>query len=273
MAEAVDTSSCRNCGAALMGDYCHECGQKQFEEKERNIRHLIYQFFGASFFLENNFLKNIRDLLLRPGYLAKDYVIGRRKQHMVPFSLFLLINLLYFIFNPFSDLSLSLDEQRIQVYWPLVEELIDNKLEANKQGFDAYATLYNNQSLSLSKSLVILNVPILAFFMYWFYSRKKYYYADHFVFSLYYMGFVMLLAIVLYGLLLLFNFLFAWNLGEVFPLFFFGIIAIYTFVALRKFYEQNKFWSLIKTLVVIFGFLLTQFVYRIVMFFIVFWTT
>jgi hypothetical protein len=106
--ETSQLSRCPNCGAELVGSFCHDCGQKTTEPKERTLRYFLFQFFGATFFLENNFLKNIWLLVFRPGYLAKEYFDGRRKRYMTPISLFLLINLFYFFMVSLSDLNLSL---------------------------------------------------------------------------------------------------------------------------------------------------------------------
>jgi hypothetical protein len=101
---------CLNCNTLLQGNFCHTCGQKFIEQKERTLKYFIIQFFGAAFFLENSFIKNLWRLLSTPGLMAHDFVEGRRKRWMAPFSLFLLINLIYFIVNPLTDFNLPLHD-------------------------------------------------------------------------------------------------------------------------------------------------------------------
>ncbi|NJN41577.1 MAG: DUF3667 domain-containing protein [Flammeovirgaceae bacterium] len=67
-------------------------------------------------------MKNLFTLLVRPGKQCKDFIYGARKRWMPPFSIFLLINLMYFIFTPLSDLDLSLEEQLLQDHHAKIAE-------------------------------------------------------------------------------------------------------------------------------------------------------
>jgi hypothetical protein len=68
------TKKCQNCNTKLNGKFCHVCGQKVLEPSERTFKHLIFQFLGSAFFLENNFLKNLWNLAAHPGRLALDFI-------------------------------------------------------------------------------------------------------------------------------------------------------------------------------------------------------
>src|SRR5213082_3441973 len=36
-------SSCPNCGEALVGDYCHRCGEKHLEGRDLSVRHFLHE--------------------------------------------------------------------------------------------------------------------------------------------------------------------------------------------------------------------------------------
>src|SRR5688500_12197311 len=157
---------CQNCDTPLQGKFCHTCGQKQIEPHERTLKYLITQFLSAAFNLENNFLKSLWLLVSKPGFLAQHYVKGKRKSYMPPFSVFLIINFFYFNFSPMSDFNISLEDQvTLQPYSSIAKKMVDRKIEKEEITFEVYEVKYWDWSLTLSQTLIILNVPITAFFL------------------------------------------------------------------------------------------------------------
>lgn len=82
-------TKCLNCGNALTGNYCAQCGQKA------EVRRLDWHSLGEEVFhffthIEKGFLFTSRDLIIRPHRLCKDYLEGKRKSYHKPIG-FLLI--------------------------------------------------------------------------------------------------------------------------------------------------------------------------------------
>lgn len=274
----VDASDkCLNCGTLLAGKFCHDCGQKKIEDKERTVRYFVYQFFGAAFFLENNVFKNLWLLLSKPGFLAAEYLDGRRKRYMTPLSLFLLINLVYFFAVHLSDLNLSLREQLFQPqHTGLANAMLERRLAARETTLEEYEKDYDEQSTAISKTVIILHAPVMALLLTLIYLRKRYYFTDHIVFSVYLIAFVMLLSIVANVIL---KALVRGGLIEAkvfFPIYgwlFLVAFPVYFAFALKRFYRESWGWTIIKTVPVLAAFVLAHFVYRTLLFLIVFWTT
>jgi hypothetical protein len=278
MNETEEQKKCLNCESTLSGAYCFNCGQKVLEPSERTFKYFFRQFFGAAFFLENNFLKNLWYLLVRPGFLAKEFLDGRRKRYMPPLSLFLLINLFYFMYTLKSDLNLNLSEQVNQQpqHSFIAEKMVDKRLAIRGVDFETYAKEYYEQSTTLSKSLVIVHVPIFALFVMLFYSRKKFYFMDHLIFSIYLIGFIILFSMLTDGLLYLLVQLRMITDNNTFqlilkltPL----VIILYFFLSVKKFYSQSFKLTCIKTISLLALFVLTHGIYRSILFFTTFWTT
>src|SRR5947209_6396931 len=105
-------TSCSNCGAALIGNYCHSCGQKRFVESDRRLSHLLHQFIASVTDLDGRVWRTVCALLFQPGLLSREYFEGRRVRWISPVSLFLAVSVCYFI-APFhdSDLSLQFNQQ------------------------------------------------------------------------------------------------------------------------------------------------------------------
>ncbi|HEU5135004.1 MAG TPA: DUF3667 domain-containing protein [Steroidobacteraceae bacterium] len=78
---------CRNCGALLLGPFCHECGQQHFEKHlttgdyMREVAQRVYRFDGR-------FLRTIRGCVIWPGGVVNDYLDGRRSRIVDPLQYF-----------------------------------------------------------------------------------------------------------------------------------------------------------------------------------------
>lgn len=270
-------TTCPNCGNEFKGKFCNICGQKVIEPSEKTVRHFAYQFFGSAFFLENNFLKNLWTLLSQPGKLPLDFIEGRRKRWMPPFSLFLLINLFFFWYSPSTDMNLSLREQLGQPHhkW-LANDLVDKRIKAREISLKDYMEVYNSKSTSFSNSLVVLHVPILASFLALYFIRRKYFYVDHFIYALYFMAFVILLnllqaiAIYIFVLGIHVNARVVWQIVNII---FVISILVYIFFSLKKTYHQSIRKAALSVVPIFIAFYVTHMLYRTILFLIIFLAT
>jgi len=266
------TQKCLNCEADLKGKFCHACGQKVIEDSERTFKHLVFQFFGSAFFLENNFLKNLWNLVARPGRLPLDFIEGRRKRWMPPFSLFLLINLFYFWYSPLSDLNLSLSEQMGQPHHGrLAQHLVNKKIKSESISFDEYAERYAQKSSGYANSLIVLQIPIFAFFLMLLFYKKRYFFIDHFMVSLYYFAFFLLAALVIYRPFAFFPN--SKNYWIYLNILFDTAIMAYMAISIRVAYKSKWWASALLSVPAIMCFLLTHFIYRTILFLIIYSVT
>ena len=87
---------CLNCGAALHGHYCHQCGQQDFDF-HRSFGHVFLEALENFFHFDAKFFRNVITLLFRPGRLSAEFNAGRRASQMPPFRLYLFISVLFFL--------------------------------------------------------------------------------------------------------------------------------------------------------------------------------
>ncbi len=87
---------CLNCNAAIYGRYCHVCGQENIEPKE-SFWHLASHFIADLFHYDGKFLKTIKYLLFRPGFLAKEHLRGRRADYLHPIRLYIFVSAFFFL--------------------------------------------------------------------------------------------------------------------------------------------------------------------------------
>ena len=129
-------AACANCGAALGGEYCAQCGERRLHPGEHTLRHIVGEWFEAFSHGEGRLLVSLRTLLLRPGELTREYFRGRRVPYTKPVALFFAINLLYFLLTTVNTFGTPMYLQlEIQ---PLVQA---KQMVATKQVFAAQLPL------------------------------------------------------------------------------------------------------------------------------------
>jgi len=78
---------CRNCGAPLETKFCASCGQKKAERiGASNLRDEAWDKIR---WFEADMVKAAANVALRPGRVARAYVLGERKSHVHPLKLLL----------------------------------------------------------------------------------------------------------------------------------------------------------------------------------------
>lgn len=88
--------NCLNCQAEVQGRYCHNCGQENIEPKE-TVWHLISHFFKDITHFDGNFFSTVKYLVVKPGFLSKEYMIGRRASYVNPVRLYIFTSAFFFL--------------------------------------------------------------------------------------------------------------------------------------------------------------------------------
>src|SRR4051794_27102967 len=86
--------NCRNCGAALEGPFCHECGQHA--HVHRTLGAFFHDFLHGVLHFEGKIWRTLPLLAWRPGELTRRYIDGQRASFVSPIALFLFCVFLMF---------------------------------------------------------------------------------------------------------------------------------------------------------------------------------
>ena len=87
---------CLNCGAVVAGRYCQNCGQENILPKQTTwglITHFVYDIFH----FDGKFFHTLNKLLFRPGFVAKEYVTGKRMRYLDPIRMYLFTSAVFFL--------------------------------------------------------------------------------------------------------------------------------------------------------------------------------
>jgi len=83
--------ACLNCDAILISTYCHNCGQKS-DTHRITLPHLIkHDLVHGVWHFDKGLLYTLRESFLRPGYMAMDYIKGKRVKYYNVFYLILIV--------------------------------------------------------------------------------------------------------------------------------------------------------------------------------------
>lgn len=110
LSEAVNT--CASCGTEFQGNYCPRCGQSA-SVRRFSLRKTILLFLDEWGLGNRNLLfRCLRDLMLRPGYMIRDYLSGMQSAYFSPFKLFFLLTAFSLIVE--QGLKLDIDAPKYQ---------------------------------------------------------------------------------------------------------------------------------------------------------------
>ncbi|HEY8571468.1 DUF3667 domain-containing protein [Phenylobacterium sp.] len=88
-------SHCPDCGAALVGRFCHDCGQPA--HTHRSLLHLGEELLHGVMHFDGRVFRALPLLLFRPGRLTREWVHGKRTRYVSPLAMFLFTAFLTFM--------------------------------------------------------------------------------------------------------------------------------------------------------------------------------
>ena len=95
------SGNCRNCGAALGGRYCSNCGQAA-DVHVLSTRELVHEVLEGLTHSDSRLWSTLLCLWFKPGKLTLEFVAGRRAAYLPPFRLYLILSVAFFLLASFS---------------------------------------------------------------------------------------------------------------------------------------------------------------------------
>jgi hypothetical protein len=218
---AASAIHCRNCETALepAQKFCGHCGQRTDLAPRLTLHEIGHDVLHALLHVDQSIFSLVRELLFRPGHVARDYIDGRRKRYFGPFA--------------FLVITVGLASAMILVF-----------------GVDLFKPIGDNpvaHVLSRHVNLVVLlQLPILAACCWLFFVNEKLTFAEHLVFVAYVSGFRALILGVMLAPVIWATHSSPSAPGLVFA--YYGIWALYLSFAATQFYRGNKGLTVVKVI-------------------------
>lgn len=176
--------SCKTCGTALHGEFCHVCGEKQLKPEDKSAKKWMGDLLSNIWMLDGKLLNSLKCLLLKPGKLASDYTEGIRKPYVKPLNLFLMVNLIYFLTSGFDTFKTELNAQiNGMPYSDIIAGVVENKYgtaEDNSRAYQEYEARYNTKTDEVSKLIIIVLAPLLGLLLYVLFRKRGLFLSDGF---------------------------------------------------------------------------------------------
>ena len=133
-----DEHVCATCGTRFEGNYCPRCGQSS-KIGRYSFKKALLLFLDVWGVGNRGMFRSLRDLILRPGYMIRDYLRGMQMAYFPPFKMFfLLFTLTILIQSGLNIKGLNYYEQQKQEEEVMVRDAlnrmkdVDGSSEAQK---------------------------------------------------------------------------------------------------------------------------------------------
>jgi len=260
---------CPNCSEEVSGPYCSSCGQRQID-LDRPFRELAGEAMESFLSFDARILKTLWPLVRRPGLLTVEFMAGRRVRYVHPFKLYFAFSVLLFLvlaLSGYSTVRVGSGDERVvngvQIDLSDGDETVDEDDdpleepsflsnvfapvgELAKNDPDRLNRIFTDR---LAKSIILL-VPVFAAFLWLLYRKHRY--IAHLVFSLHLHSFAFMALVV--GLAIDGALRAAEGKGPGNALAVL-VIAVYSFLALRRVYGQGRIFTVVKMAGLLIGYL------------------
>ncbi len=173
---------CANCGNPLVGDYCHNCGQKTIQHRFTTPV-LLRGLAGYLTDIEQGFAHTVVSLFRRPGDVIVEYWGGRTVAYYAPFRYFFIWTAVLLLTN----------------FWLGIDDVLQRVLEpdelAARTGAQVLAAA-DQQFDQWLKLLVLVQVPIHSASSFLLFRKHRRTYGEHLILNSFVMGQLALIAIV-----------------------------------------------------------------------------
>lgn len=324
--------TCLNCNHVVAERFCPNCGQENIETR-KTFHHLFIHFFEDLTHYENAFWKTIKNLVLKPSSLTKEYLSGKRMSYLAPVRLYIFISFItFFLITVFPNegddfvkinngkhkkekkevvekKNLSAEELKIielkekgilsQQESDSLRKLIkESKGKASDKNFTAFGyhsikemdsiraihpdeisdlvywlnkkafiVFHNNTKEQIFEKakesamhnfpkVLLLYMPLFAFFLWLFHNKKRWFYFDHGIFTLHYFSFLLSIMLLLFLSKKIFGLFDGYTVFSVIrhliELVGFVWMFYYFFPAHHRFYGETRTISFIKSVCLFF---------------------
>lgn len=95
-AKSPESHCCRTCGEEFVGNYCPRCGQSS-RIGRYSLKNALLLFLDVWGLGNRGMFRTLHDLILRPGYMIRDYISGMQMAYFPPFKMLFLLTALQFV--------------------------------------------------------------------------------------------------------------------------------------------------------------------------------
>jgi hypothetical protein len=185
---------CKNCEVSLTDGvrYCPSCGQSVHVHR-LNTRFLFHEGVHYLTHADKGIFHLIRDLAVKRGVVAREYIAGKRRKYFSPLTFFMLVAAILVFGSMLGEAKQSSDFSK----HPDVIKIVDPAERANMQGFLERRQKSHHFTNKYANLMAMASLPLTALVFWLFFRRRKYNYVEHLVAGMYMLGFCLLIYAVI----------------------------------------------------------------------------
>jgi hypothetical protein len=237
-------TNCLNCGSSLgiTQQFCATCGQKA-ETHRLSLHEIGHDALHHLTHADKSIVTLLRQLAVRPGVVAREYVAGKRVKYFKPVNFFLIVGGILVFMTTYFHLANDTAIKKIEHTAAQAKDPAERKLLYAQVERTATTTHYMSKYANVMNMLV---TPLFAFILWLFYRKAGYSFIEHLVANMYIISFIMLC----YSLLVIpWQKLLAMDItGWIFLIAFIIFQAIYGAVAYYQFINKKGASQFLKAL-------------------------
>lgn len=160
---------CKTCGTTLVGNYCHQCGQKTLTERF-TLRQIIRDLISMITNVDNGFWFTMKELFIRPAEVIDSYLSGATRRYYNPFRYYFII----IAIGALLQLSLGLfDLQQAEIRKTLNPNMSEEALQQQLAIME-----YVKKFLNIIPLFIL---PFIALAFKWLFRKRKWNFAEHLI--------------------------------------------------------------------------------------------
>lgn len=228
---------CACCGKNGTGTYCMHCGETMVQQR-LSLSALLKSIPDVFFDVESGLFYSIIHLFKHPGDTIRRYFAGDRKRSYKPLKFILFLGALY----AFLYINFDIHGNSGTLYQGLLKDAETGRDTGKKMD------LFSDQYTSV---LLLFQFPIIAFFTWMVFHKRKYFYGEHLVANAFLIAEVSLYKIILFPLYYLLNGT-AW-INTLDGLYSLWILAYYTWAYYDWLYFRKTTGGFLVSLIMVIG--------------------
>lgn len=252
----ADDGTCLTCGAALVGNYCHNCGEKRADARRLSVKHFMGEAVQELTSLDSKLFRTVKLLLFKPGFLTLEWLAGRRKPYVKPLNLCLAVFALtifaYSAYKPVSTydfgrvVSVSGNGNLVQ----LLDKWAARKNISRDMLIDNISDKWQSH-ISLVQILVVVALALMLQLIFLFSHR---YFVEHLIFSLHFVSFTFFFVVLLWPVYFLVG-IEPTPRSQLLASGVWLIFITYLFLAVKRVYKLRLFKTILLSATILVGYL------------------
>ncbi|NBP70053.1 MAG: DUF3667 domain-containing protein [Cytophagia bacterium] len=220
-------ANCINCNQEVSTAYCPACGQRNPVNKI-NVANVWSDFVSRTYGFDGMFPRTLKDLTIRPGQVAREYIIGNRVKYYGPVGYFFLMLTLYLLLASLLEIDLV----------TFMMQTNPTNLETQGGGVQEIVREITQWTIDNMRSVSFFITLFTVFFTWLFFKKSKYNFIETGALVFFVTGHFMWVSIVLIVIYKISGF----TLDSSYLFFFSIMFMIYAFA---DFYSHLSKWKIV----------------------------